>query len=78
MEILDNFIKNASGEVKVSLEKVKEDVLARLQTDMKNAIQTQGAETVRQAIMNLPGDAARRTVILKELEQNQARRFLVF
>ena len=69
IEILDNFIKNASDEVRVSLEKVREDVSARLQIDMKNAVQTQGAETVRQAIINLPGDAAHRTVILKELEQ---------
>jgi len=69
IEILDNFIKNASDEVKVSLEKVRDDVSSRLQTDIKNAIRTQGAETVKQAIMNLPGNAVRRAVILKELEQ---------
>ena len=69
VEILDNFIKNASEEVRASLGKVKDDVSVRLQTDIKNAIQSQGAETVKQAIMNLPGNAEHRTVILKELEQ---------
>ncbi len=69
IEILDNLIQKAPAAVKVSLEKVREDVSERLQTDMKNAVQSQGAETVKRVMMDLPGNAIRRAVILKDLEQ---------
>ena len=69
VEILDNFVQKSSGAVKNSLEKVKDDISMRLETDIKNALDTQGAETVKRVIMDLPGNVVRRAAILKELEQ---------
>lgn len=69
VEILDNFIRKAPEAVRVSLEKVKEDISTRLEIDIKNAVQTQGVEAVKRVIKDLPGNAVRRAIILKELEQ---------
>lgn len=69
LEILDRLEEKVSEDLKQSLEKLRQEFSERLREDIKRFVDKEGELKARQAIIKLPGDIARRSVLLEELRE---------
>ncbi|GEM_PF-1569409 len=69
VEILDRLSSKAPEQLKQSLENLRQDFSERLHQDLQDAFSKNDAQTVEDAVRELPGDAAQRSVILEEIKE---------
>jgi len=69
VEFIDNLSQNAPEAAKQSLEKLRQEFSQKLESDIKNFFEKEGSQAVQNAITELPGDTARRSVIFDEIKE---------
>ncbi len=69
VEILDRLGKKAPEELRQSLEKLRQDFIAEFQKDLEAYLKGVNSAVAQQRIVNLPGDPARRLLLLKEIKE---------
>lgn len=74
IEILDRLEGKAPEEVKDSLTRLREEFKTQAQKDLKDALLSVPTDQISNALEQLPGDAARRSVILEEIRQTAEKR----
>lgn len=67
IEIIDRLSQKSSEDVKQSLERLRSDFSEKLGKDLKEVLEKDGSQKVEEAIAGLPGDTARRAVLLDEV-----------
>lgn len=65
--LIDRIGEKASAGTKESLEKLREEFSERFEGDLKTMLETKTSEDLSHALAKVPGDAARRSVILEEI-----------
>ncbi len=69
VEILDRLGQKAPEELRQSLEKLRQDFIAEFQKDLDAYLKGVTSAVAQQGIVSLPGDPARRSLILKEIKE---------
>lgn len=68
VEIIERIQDKATGDLREPLEKLRREFTAKLGEDIKKKFEKDGESAVRSGIEQLPGDTARFSIILKEVE----------
>lgn len=68
VEIIDRLQEKVSAQSGESLTRLREDFTSKLQTDIENFSQNNSATAVRKVIESIPGDVARRLIIIDEIQ----------
>lgn len=69
IEIIDELSDKVAEPTQEKLEDLREIFVERFSEDVKKAVDRRGSEEVGQKLGELPGDAARRTVIIEEIRR---------
>lgn len=78
IEILDRIQEKTTGDIRKSLQKVREDFSARVLKDILEIESRDGQDALRESLQSLPGDIVRRTAIFEELRERIRQRGGVF
>lgn len=73
LEIIDRLEQKASGEVKQSLGRLRQDFSLRLKEDIGDLLKKKDSSDIQSIIERIPGDQARRSVILEEIQEEAER-----
>ena len=70
VEIIDRLEQKAPEELRLALEGLRRNFSERLNEDLKKYLDKFGSEATQNAVTDLPGDPARRSVLLEEIRAN--------
>lgn len=74
VEIIDKLERKAPEDLRRSLEDLRKEFSERLNSDLKAYLDKFGAEATEDAVAGLPGDPARRLVLLEEIRSRAEKR----
>lgn len=74
MEIIDRFSGKAPTEIKEALGRLREEFSERLESDIDNLVEKKGEEALKEKITGTPGDFAKRSVIIEEIQKRTGER----
>jgi len=69
VEIIDRFSDKTPEAVKESLERLREEFSGRLEADIKDLVEKDGEDVLKEKLGNTPGDLAKRSVIIEEIQK---------
>ena len=74
VEIIDRLGSKTSGAVKESLGRLREEFSEKLELDIQELVKKDGDDAVKEKIINTPGDLAKRSVIIEEIQKRAEER----
>lgn len=74
VEIIDRLSDKTPEKVKESLGRLREEFSEKLETDIKDLLEKDGEDAVKEKIANTPGDFAKRSVIIEEIQKRAEER----
>lgn len=74
VELIDRFSGKAPEGVKESLERLREEFSERLKSDIEKLVEEKGEDVLREKITATPGDLAKRSVIIEEIQKKAEER----
>lgn len=74
VEIIDRLSEKTPTEIKESLERLRMEFSEKLEIDIENIIEKEGEETLNEKIASAPGDFAKKSVIIEEIQKRAEER----
>lgn len=74
VEIIDRLSEKTPAEIKESLERLRQEFSEKLEVDIENIIEKGGEEALNEKIAKTPGDFAKRSVIIEEIQKRAEER----